>query len=1030
MAMSSSHGGRGMPRGRGPARGGGRIGRGGRPDVLAPPSSEKYSVDIVSANGPRGHSRENGEFGQTLNVDSDGGGSSDSDDDDDVATNWLDTATSPATRGEGSNADSEPVDVHDWLGTQTPLPSVIDVAIPVSLPQERKQSTPVVVTDEAKRAIPSGMTADVMKSQEKVKLFVRQPSAGQSANLLMPLSPTQPDTTVVKKKKAELPTHNLPHPHPISGDWLNSRTMINNYIILESLGAGSYAEVKLCKEKTTGQLFAMKFIDRDVMNKQSKLTKQPDNLMDIKREIAIMKKLNHPNVLRLFEVMDDPHMNKLFLVLEYMQLGDLLSFKKGQKKLVGVAPSTETICEPMSDRELHGVALQVLLGLAYLHEQNIVHGDLKPQNLLIGERGVVKISDFGISQNLYGSKQKLLEAMGTPAFMSPEMCSGEQYSGQLADVWAVGATLYMLKFGNPPFVAKSALQVFDKIQHDPLVFPFPIDPILADFLSGIMTKDPSKRLALHEVMMHPWITKERLPPGRRPSPPKPKASSVPITVSADEINSAIHESPTPSAPPAGRRTQTPTPPTSPNAPRPIDSAPAKTHSSDSQKPDGRPVASPKHNEMQAMHEQGSSRRRLSQPTTKRKFVLTNEETHYRSERFAQKRSHPKLVSGLSGDETVCAAAHGSSVHVAGDNEDDDMDDPDDAEAIYQSSNGLDELLLTTLAPTRHTVLPTIKADSLAFVDTSPSLTEHSANPHLTIRMGASSMQGRRSTQEDRWVAIPNMFEYANEHAVDALTRLGEQANRMGFVGLYDGHGGDGCASLLQERFHTHLLQNLPIPVPDGLALVAAVQSICVGFDATICDDLYASDSPSGSTATFSLIDGTSSTLRLVVGHVGDCRALICRSGECIALTTDHRCSTRTEHDKVVRSGGSIINNRVNGVLAITRTFGDLEFKGREVKAVQEAAQVYSQESVGAVLDATPDVIVVDVQPNDSFVLFACDGVWEVMTSEAAVAFVVARLQAHGNIHMAADELAQEAIRSLSSDNVTVVLVQLNCSTSA
>lgn len=224
------------------------------------------------------------------------------------------------------------------------------------------------------------------------------------------------DTKIVKKKKAAVPKRNLPHPTPKFGDWLNSRRMINNYIILESLGAGSYAEVKLCKEKTSGRLFAMKFISRDIM--KSGLLGKQNPFEDIKREIAIMKKLNHPNVLRLFEVMDDPNVNKLYLVLEYMHQGDLLTMQRSK--------STDGTCMPMDDNELHCVLLQVLLGLMYLHDQKVVHGDIKPQNLLVGDHGRVKIADFGISQSLYGSKQKLLDSAGTPAFMSPEMCSGEE----------------------------------------------------------------------------------------------------------------------------------------------------------------------------------------------------------------------------------------------------------------------------------------------------------------------------------------------------------------------------------------------------------------------------------------------------------------------------------------------------------------------------------------------------------------------------------------------------------------------------
>ena len=128
------------------------------------------------------------------------------------------------------------------------------------------------------------------------------------------------DTKTIKRKRANLPSTK---PNVKSGNWLTNRYTINNYILLHSLGKGSYAEVRLCKDKKTNKLHAMKIMNKNSLHKRS-IRKYSTFLDDAKREIAIMKKLRHENVLRLYEVMDDPNVNKLYLVLEYMKEGDLL----------------------------------------------------------------------------------------------------------------------------------------------------------------------------------------------------------------------------------------------------------------------------------------------------------------------------------------------------------------------------------------------------------------------------------------------------------------------------------------------------------------------------------------------------------------------------------------------------------------------------------------------------------------------------------------------------------------------------------
>ena len=173
------------------------------------------------------------------------------------------------------------------------------------------------------------------------------------------------DTNKVTRKHAQLPKEK---PDVTKGNWLTNRFVVNNYIILHCIGKGSYGEVRLCKDKHSNNLFAVKIINR-AKNPQSKATTISSSLDDdLKMEIAIMKKLHHENCVRLYEVMDDPRVNKLYLVLEYMSHGDLMQLITEGKK-------------EMNDYDVWDIVRQVIRGLQYLHDNNIIHGKKEQNNV-------------------------------------------------------------------------------------------------------------------------------------------------------------------------------------------------------------------------------------------------------------------------------------------------------------------------------------------------------------------------------------------------------------------------------------------------------------------------------------------------------------------------------------------------------------------------------------------------------------------------------------------------------------------------
>ncbi len=228
--------------------------------------------------------------------------------------------------------------------------------------------------------------------------------------------------------------------------------------------------------------------------------------MKIRREIAILKKCQHPNVVKLKEVIDDPKSRKIYLALEYMEGGEIIWREDDD--------SNQPILTLQDSRNIFR---NIVSGLDYLHYQGIIHRDIKPANLLLSKDHIVKISDFGVSyfnqNNLKEEMDKeLAETAGTPAFFAPELCSSiENITTCITksiDIWALGVTLYCFIFGQCPFTANTEFELFDIIPTQPLSFPFQISDTLQDLLLKLLEKDPLKRITLDEVKHHPWVIED------------------------------------------------------------------------------------------------------------------------------------------------------------------------------------------------------------------------------------------------------------------------------------------------------------------------------------------------------------------------------------------------------------------------------------------------------------------------------------------------------------------------------------------
>uniref|UniRef100_A0A8C3AHW0 Si:ch73-62l21.1 n=1 Tax=Cyclopterus lumpus TaxID=8103 RepID=A0A8C3AHW0_CYCLU len=240
------------------------------------------------------------------------------------------------------------------------------------------------------------------------------------------------------------------------------------------------------------------------------------------QEIAILKKLDHSNVVKLVEVLDDPSEDHLYMGTAVMEV-----------------PSDK----PFSEDQSRFYFQDLLRGIEYLHYQRIIHRDVKPSNLLVGEDGHIKIADFGVSNQFEGADALLTSTVGTPAFLAPEALSEtrKNFSGKALDVWAMGVTLYCFVFGVCPFMDERILSLHQKIKTQPVELPerADISDDLKDLLLKMLDKNPETRISIPQIKVHPWVTRH----GAEPLPPEDDNCCTLIEVTEEEVENSVKHIP-------------------------------------------------------------------------------------------------------------------------------------------------------------------------------------------------------------------------------------------------------------------------------------------------------------------------------------------------------------------------------------------------------------------------------------------------------------------------------------------------------
>ncbi|XP_058847876.1 MAP/microtubule affinity-regulating kinase 3 isoform X2 [Acipenser ruthenus] len=296
---------------------------------------------------------------------------------------------------------------------------------------------------------------------------------------------------------------------------------IGNYRLLKTIGKGNFAKVKLARHILTGREVAIKIIDKTQLN--------PTSLQKLFREVRIMKILNHPNIVKLFEVIETD--KTLYLIMEYASGGEVFDYLVAHGR--------------MKEKEARSKFRQIVSAVQYCHQKHIVHRDLKAENLLLDADMNIKIADFGFS-NEFTLGNKLDTFCGSPPYAAPELFQGKKYEGPEVDVWSLGVILYTLVSGSLPFDGQNLKELRERVLRGKYRIPFYMSTDCENLLKRFLVLNPIKRGTLEQIMKDRWINagceEEELKPFTEPELDIADQKRIDIMVGMGYSLEEIHES--------------------------------------------------------------------------------------------------------------------------------------------------------------------------------------------------------------------------------------------------------------------------------------------------------------------------------------------------------------------------------------------------------------------------------------------------------------------------------------------------------
>ncbi|XP_067029479.1 serine/threonine-protein kinase MARK2-like isoform X13 [Acropora muricata] len=255
---------------------------------------------------------------------------------------------------------------------------------------------------------------------------------------------------------------------------------VGKYRLIKTIGKGNFAKVKLAKHVPTGKEVAIKIIDKTQLN--------PSSLQKLFREVRIMKFLDHPNIVKLYEVIETD--KTLYLVMEYASGGEVFDYLVAHGR--------------MKEKEARAKFRQIVSAVQYCHQKHVIHRDLKAENLLLDGDMNIKIADFGFS-NEFTPGNKLDTFCGSPPYAAPELFQGKKYDGPEVDVWSLGVILYTLVSGSLPFDGQNLKELRERVLRGKYRIPFYMSTDCENLLKRFLVLNPTKRSRLEQIMSDKWM---------------------------------------------------------------------------------------------------------------------------------------------------------------------------------------------------------------------------------------------------------------------------------------------------------------------------------------------------------------------------------------------------------------------------------------------------------------------------------------------------------------------------------------------